>query len=314
MLRRRAGSQLDPAVVATCFGISASALPIHDDATTWDDVMDSEPGRERSVARDQLPDLARVLGDYADLKSPYVLGHSRGVAELTRGAAARLGYESDDAARLEVAALLHDLGRASVPNGIIDKPGPLNALERERARGHAYWTERILALSPGLAEVGRLAASSHERLDGSGVPHGLAGTALAAETRLLAAADSYQSLVEERAYRPALSRDQAARALREAGRAGRFDARAVAAVLEVAGHGTTTARAAHAWPAGLTDREVEVLRLVARGLTNKEVATRLHISPRTVQQHTLHVYDKIGVSTRAAATLFAAEHSLFALN
>jgi HD-GYP domain-containing protein (c-di-GMP phosphodiesterase class II) len=233
------------------------------------------------------------------------------VARLAAEAGALVGLDSNDLPRLEAAALLHDLGRVSVPNGILDKPGPLDALERERARGHAYSTERILALSPALAPLGRLAASSHERLDGSGYPHGLIGAATSAETRLLAAADTYHGMLEERAYRPAYPRDRAVRALSEGVKGGQFDARAVAAVLEVAGHPAGSARRAPAWPADLTDREVDVLRLVARGLTNKEAASRLGISPRTVQQHTLHIYGKIGVTTRAAATLFAAEHNLF---
>lgn len=311
-LRRRSGGQLDPGIVRTFLREHRQLLGLTTGASAWDEAMAQEPGLFRTVPADQLLDLARVLGDYADLKSPFTLGHSRGVARLAVRAAERLGVAQIDIRRLELAALLHDLGRASVPNGILDKPGPLNVLERERARGHAYYTERILAMSPALATLGRLAASSHERLDGSGYPHGLAGAAIGAPTRLLAAADWYHGLIEERAYRPAYRRDRAAKLLRDRANQGAFDRRAVAAVVAAAGQGGTSARLVRTWPADLTDREVDVLRLVARGLTNREVAARLGISPRTVQQHTLHVYAKIGVSTRAAATLFATEQGLFA--
>lgn len=313
LLRRRAGGQLDPGLVSTFLRGQGELLGMIDGASAWDAVIEGEPGAPRWVPAEQVVEVARVLGDYSDLKSPFTLGHARGVARLVVDAAGLLGLSPSDSARVESAALLHDLGRVSVPNGILDKPGPLNAVERDRVRGHARYTESIFAVAPAVAGLGRLAASNHERLDGSGYPHGFSGAALGPETRLLAAADWYQGMIEERAYRPAYTRGQAAERLRVEAKRGRFDARAVAAVLEAAGQGAASARHANAWPAELTDREVEVLRLVARGLTNKEVASCLGISPRTVQQHTLHIYDKIGVSTRAAATLFATEHNLSAI-
>jgi HD-GYP domain-containing protein (c-di-GMP phosphodiesterase class II)/DNA-binding CsgD family transcriptional regulator len=311
LVRGRAGRHLDPELV-DAFLAKPRRLP-SSDISVWDEAMEAEPGIQRIIEPSRLTELASVLGDHSDLKSPYTLGHARGVARLAAAAGRSLGLDDARVAKLEQAALLHDVGRAGVPNGILDKPGPLNAIERERARSHAFETERILSIAPALAPIARLAASNHERLDGSGYPRGLSGSALDIETRVLAAAEAFQGLTEERAYRNALSPGEAADKLRDEVKAGRMDARAVDAVIEGATGARPARRASHEWPAGLSDREVEVLRLVSRGLTNREIADQLVISPRTVQQHTIHIYDKCGVSTRAAATLFAAEHELFSV-
>jgi DNA-binding NarL/FixJ family response regulator len=156
--------------------------------------------------------------------------------------------------------------------------------------------------------LGALAGAHHERLDGSGYHRNAPAALLALPARLLAAADCYHALTEARPHRPARSPEEAAKTLEAEVSARRLDGEAVRAVLEAAGHGARKKRGA--WPGGLSDREVEVLRLVAQGCSNKEVAQRLSISARTVQHHTIHIYDKLGVSTRAAAALFALENDL----
>jgi DNA-binding NarL/FixJ family response regulator len=153
-----------------------------------------------------------------------------------------------------------------------------------------------------------LAGVPPERLAGSGYPRGASGAGLVAAGRLLAAADSYHALTEPRPHREALSPDDAARELCDAVRAGRLDGAAVDAVLRAAGH--RVRRKQREWPAGLSAREVEVLRLLARGAPNRVVAQRLGISAATVSHHVQHVYTKIGVSTRAGATLFAMQQGL----
>ncbi|MFN2502819.1 MAG: HD domain-containing phosphohydrolase [Acidimicrobiales bacterium] len=229
-----------------------------------------------------------------------------GVLAAAAGAASGLDHEAVD--QLRIAGWLHDLGRVAVPNMIWDKPGPLNAAEWEQVRLHAYHTERLLARSPLLAPVSRLAGAIHERCDGSGYPKSLRATHLDEQARLLAACDVYCALREDRSHRPAFGAQEAATVLsKETGR-GALDVAAVRHVLDAAG----MAPASHApeWPAGLSDREVEVLRRVARGGTNKDVARVLHISHRTVQHHVAHIYTKIGVTSRAGAALFAAEQGL----
>jgi HD-GYP domain-containing protein (c-di-GMP phosphodiesterase class II) len=210
---------------------------------------------------------------------------------------------------LRHAGLVHDIGRLGVPNTIWDKPGPLTPPELERVKMHAYLTERTLSFSPALRPVGAIAALHHERLDGSGYSKGLSGDAIGPSARLLAAADCYHALREPRPHRPAKNADQAAAVITEEVRAGLLDSDAVDAVLRAAGHSPKRRRT---WPAGLTSREVEVLRLLARGFTHRQIAEQLVITPRTAGAHIEHIYQKIGVSNRARASLFAIKHGLVA--
>ena len=146
-----------------------------------------------------------------------------------------------------------------------------------------------------------------ERLDGSGYPRGLPGSAISPLARILGAADAYQAMREERPHRPAHTATEAAAALRSSVRAGHLEADAVDAVLAAAGHRVPRRQDG---PAGLTAREVEVLKLLALGLSNKQIAERLVIAPKTAGNHIEHVYAKIGASSRAAAGLFAMQQGL----
>jgi DNA-binding CsgD family transcriptional regulator len=202
---------------------------------------------------------------------------------------------------------VHDLGRLGVSNAIWDKGGPLTAAELERVRLHPYLTDRMLASSEALASVAAIAIQHHERLDGSGYPRGLSGDALTPAGRILAAADAYHAMTEARPHRDARSAEDSAAELREGVRQALFDADAVDAVLSAAGHPVKRRRD---WPGGLTSREVEVLRLLVRGLSNREIAEQLVISPKTAGSHVEHIYSKIGVSNRARASLFAIKHGL----
>jgi HD-GYP domain-containing protein (c-di-GMP phosphodiesterase class II) len=305
--RRLAGSQFDPAVVSAFVVV---ATEVHDElatAGTWDDVLAAEPALTRSLPDDELDAALGAIADFVDLKSPYTLGHARGVAELVSGAGAQLGL--DPAARLTLrrAGLAHGLGRLGVSNAIWDKPGPLGAGEWERVRLHPYLTERMLQQSGGLAPVGALAAQLRERVDGSGYPRGLAKEAVGPSARVLAAADVYQAMLEPRPHRPARPAAVAVDELRSEARSGRLDGDAVEAVLVAAGH---RGRLRRERPGGLTAREVEVLRLVARGLSSKEIAAQLTISPKTARNHIEHIYTKTGATSRVAASLYAIKHGL----
>jgi DNA-binding CsgD family transcriptional regulator len=194
-----------------------------------------------------------------------------------------------------------------VRNGIWDKPGPLSDGEWERVRLHPYYTERVLARPQGLARLGALAGLHHERLDGSGYHRGAPAGALPPAARILAAADAYHAMTEPRPHRPPWAPDAAAEELRRLVRAGRLDGAAANAVLQAAGH---RVRRRRAWPAGLSAREVEVLRLVARGRSNRDIARLLVVSEPTVAHHVQHIYAKIGATSRAGATLYAMQHAL----
>jgi HD-GYP domain-containing protein (c-di-GMP phosphodiesterase class II) len=209
---------------------------------------------------------------------------------------------------LRRAGFVHDIGRVAISAAIWGKEGPLTNAEWERVRLHPYYTERVLAQSKALAPLGQLAALHHERLDGSGYHRGVPGSFQNASARVLAATDVFHAMLEPRPHRPAFSPEQATSNLELEVREGRLDRDAVNAVLAAAGQKPRRAR--RTWPEGLSEREVEVLRLIARGLANRQMADRLGISKVTVGHHVQHIYDKIGVSTRAGATLFAMQHDL----
>ncbi len=305
--RERSGTQFDPAVVDLFAADASSVLDGLDDAGSWQSVIDAEPGAAVRLGQADLDAALEAIADFTDVKSPYTIGHSRGVADLAGEAARAAGLEPEAARLVRRAGLVHDLGRLGVPNTIWDKQGTLSHAEAERVRLHPYLTERTLAASPALAPLAAIAVLHHERLDGSGYPRGVTGPALPAESRLLAAADFYHAKTEPRPHRAAADAAGAAAALRAEVRAGRLDGDAASAVLSAAGHRVTrrTAR-----PAGLTGREVEVLRLLAMGLSNREIASRLVISPKTASHHVEHIYAKTGTANRAMASLFAATHGL----
>jgi HD-GYP domain-containing protein (c-di-GMP phosphodiesterase class II) len=268
----------------------------------------AEPEPHHCLSPEEIDSAAQALADFTDLISPYFAGHSRGVAELAADAARRCGWSNADITAIRRAGWLHDLGRVGVPFGIWSKPGPLTESEWERVRLHPYYTERILARPRALAQLGMIAGLHHERLDGSGYHRGVRADAIPPSARLLAAADAYHSMTETRPHRPPLPPEAAALELRREVRAGRMDSDAAMAVLAAAGHRTPPVRRERV--AGLSEREIEVLQLVARGLSNRQMAQRLSLSEKTVGNHIQHIYDKLGVSTRAAATLFAMQHNL----
>jgi HD-GYP domain-containing protein (c-di-GMP phosphodiesterase class II) len=310
MARQRKGTAYDPRMVERFYLKAEHLLADLEEEPTWEAVLAVEPGTRTSLSETQFDTACEAIADFADLKSPYTLGHSRGVAELAASAARRCGLPEADVVDIRRAGLLHDVGRVGVSAAIWGKPGPLSEREWERVRLHPYYTERVLARPQALARLGTLAASHHERLDGSGYHRGEPASMLSPAARILAAADVYHAMLEPRPHRPARSREAAAEELRAEVRAGRLDGEAVNGVLSAAGHRVRSTR--RALVAGLSEREVEVLRLLARGNSKKQIAERLVISQKTADHHIQHIYNKIAVSTRAAATLFAIEHDLVA--
>ena len=307
VLAHRSGHAYDPAVVdALVAGGERWLADIGDDPCAR--VLDAEPAPVRTIEPDELDGALTAVADFADLKSPFLRGHSAGVAALAAAAARAAGMADTDATTIGRAALVHDVGRVGVPSGIWDRPGPLSTEQWERVRLHPYLSERVLHRCTVLAPFADLAARHHERADASGYHRGASGDQLPLGARLLAAADAYHAMCEERPHRPALGPAEAATQLLDDVDAGRFARIEVEAVLAAAGQASRPATVTR--PAGLTEREVDVLRLIARGHPNKAVAATLGISPKTVGHHVEHIYAKAAVTTRAGATLFAMEHGL----
>jgi HD-GYP domain-containing protein (c-di-GMP phosphodiesterase class II) len=236
-----------------------------------------------------------------ELKLPWLAGYSRRVAGLVEAAAIRADLSPAQQQCLGRAALIHGMGRAAVSNSIWEREGKLSAADWEKIRLVPYWTARAGVQIPTLRAEAALASHAYERLDGSGYFRNLDADALGLPHRLLAAACAYVALCMPRPWRPAYTQDEAARVLAE--QTGTFDDNAIRHVIEAAG--------GHASPAAparkslLSDREIEVLRRISLGESNKEAARVMQISPSTVRTHVESIFRKLECSTRAAATLKA---------
>jgi HD-GYP domain-containing protein (c-di-GMP phosphodiesterase class II) len=305
--RERKGSAYAPHLVEVFFDHAEELCQDLDQEPSWQEVLEFEPGPKETLTEGQLDDACRAFGDFVDIKSAYTLTHSNGVADLAAEAARRSGLPASDVTSIWRAALLKEIGRTGISSSIWEKPTSLTVREWERVRLHTYYAERIFAHTPALAKLGALASLHHERLDGSGYHRGLPSSNQSLAARILAAADVYHSLTEIRPYRHAFEPESAAREIQSLVRDGKLDGDAVNSVLSAAGHHV---KARKEMVAGLSEREVDVLRLVAHGLTMKQMAAELVISEKTVDSHIQHIYNKIGVSTRAGATLFAMENNL----
>ncbi len=307
MANARSGSQFDPRLVDLIRADGEKVFHGINDVNAWDAVIDAEPALATALSDDECDRALQSIARFVDLKSPYLLGHSDAVSQLASRAATHLGLAGSDVSIVRRAGLVIGFGRLGVSNAIWDKPGPLATGEWERVRMWPYLTGRIVGQSDFLAPIGTVASQQRERLDGSGYPRQLSGPSLPRLARILGAADAYQAMRETRPHRTALTPDEAAYELRASVAAGRLDGDVVDAVLAVAGHGSG-GRGQRS--GNLTSREIEVLRLAVRGMSNKQIAAQLVVTPKTVGNHIEHIYGKIGVSNRVAASLYAMKHGL----
>ena len=278
----------------------------------WDAVLDLEPEPRRVLEGEALDNALLMAADFIDLKSPYMGGHSRRCAQIAADSARVLGFSEDAITSLRRAALIHDFGTTAVPNSIWDKRGALTRAEFDRVELHPMLTEQMLRRSPSLATLNPVAAAHHEKSDGSGYHKRVRADAVDPAAAVLAATEVYVGMTTERADRPAFPAEVAAVELRGLASRGVLEPRAIRAVLVAAGHGEPSAPAVRRQkhPGGLSRREVDVLRLAAKGLTTREISERLFISAKTADHHIQHVYVKIGVSTRAAAALWAIQNAV----
>ncbi len=306
--RARSGTEFDPGLVEAFCDEAGALFDELADAGPLAAVQRVCPALDDAIDGARLDAALAAIADYVDLKAPSALGHQSMTAGLVDAAAAECGFAARDRVHVRRSALLHDIGRLGVPAAVWESRRPLTPAEAEQIRLHPYVTESILEPFPGLRPLGATAGQHHERLDGSGYPRALSGDAISPAGRLLAAADVYSSKAERRPHRAAVPASDLPAVLREGAREGRLDSAAVEAVLVAAGH---RRRRRRSWPCGLTDREVEVLQLAARGRSTAEMAEALHVSPKTVAHHLEHIYVKTGARNRAMLAVFTVRHALF---
>ena len=302
ILEQRRGRAYDPAVVDAALDVGVECLRDVGEGL-WQAVLDLEPDAAWWVSGVPLRRALAALGDYADLKLPERAGHARRVARLASKVAGIGDLDDGEAEVLLQAALVHDVGMVAVPVGVWRGGRRAGDAESELVRLHPHWSARVLGRCGGLDRVALVAGQHHERRDGSGYPFGLAGD-LGRLAGLLACIVLFDELTAIGGRRE----EEAAAEMAALADAGALDRHDVQAVLEAAGLDAPLARVDR--PAGLTEREVEVLGLLARGLTNRQIAAALCVSVKTVGAHVEHLYVKAGVRSRAAATLFAMQHGL----
>lgn len=307
LILEHADRGLDPEV-AGCLAASPELLTFTNGSSVWEEALAAEPAPWLTLSDAEVDRALAAMGRFADLICPYHSGHSSGVAELAATAAARSGMDGAGVRTVRHAGLVHDVGRVAVSAATWGRPGPLSPDEWEQVRLHPYRTERVLSRAGFLTDLAPLACTHHERLDGSGYHRGMSAAELTMPARLLAAADMFHTKGEQRPHRAAMSVKEAAHALVAEAKAGRLDPDAVTAVVESAGERVPPLGRPH----GLTARECHVLALLARGLQTKQVAKALGISVKTADRHVQNIYTKVGVSSRAAATMFAMERGLVA--
>lgn len=311
LVGQRSGHSLAPLAAGAFLADPAGLLrQVETPLSLWDAVIEAEPVPSAVAGAAEVDRMLRAVADFVDLKSPVFSGHSAGVAALAEAAAVVMGLPEAQVRIVRQAGWLHDIGRIGVSSAVWGKPGPLNAHQWEQVRLHPYHTSRVLDRSPYLRRLGEVAAGHHERLDGSGYFRGARAAQLPRAARILAVADVYHAMTEPRPYRPGHTAAEAAAEICAQAEQGRLDAAAVDAVLAASGQRATRRRQPS--PCGLTPREVETLGQVARGLSIRQIARELSIAPKTVDGHLQRIYAKIGVSTRAGATLFALSHDLIA--
>jgi putative nucleotidyltransferase with HDIG domain len=215
VLAERSGRWFDPALVQAAFALDRNhqlwtrCRPADDAEAIRKLVMDVAPEQTVAIGEEHVDRICEAFAEVVDAKSPFTYRHSIGVADVATQIARVLRLAPDRVRLVRRAALLHDLGKLGVSNTILDKPGELNPVEWEAVVQHPRLTHDILARIDSFAELAEVAGAHHEKLDGSGYPHGLTGAKLSLEARIVAVADVYQAMIERRPYRDGMSHVEA---------------------------------------------------------------------------------------------------------
>jgi HD-GYP domain-containing protein (c-di-GMP phosphodiesterase class II) len=308
LLEARGGRYYDPALARSALKHASGWLAEIAKIDAWP-VASSEASPAFLKPSPDTSVLAALLADYADLKLPADFLTSRRVAEVATLTALLLGFDAETVRRLTTAALLHGLGRVAVPNGTLERRGPMREADEEHIRLVPHWTERILKRASVFDDEAKIACRAFERLDGSGYPRGLVAPNLDRCARILQACVFVVDV--SKPEREASGTPGASALITKEVVSGRLDADATNAVLAACGMPRKTIAAQPAASSQqVTQREQEVLAHLARGRSNKEIARTLGISPSTAGTHVENIYRKLGVGTRAAAALVASKRGL----
>jgi HD-GYP domain-containing protein (c-di-GMP phosphodiesterase class II) len=189
-------------------------------------------GAPQLMSLSELRQLAELFSRIVDAKSPFTAAHSRGVAQLAKWLGECAGLSRVTCEKLEIAGLLHDLGKLRVPDEILEKPAPLDAIERKIMDAHSFETFQVLRHIQGLEEITRWAAYHHEEPDGSGYPFRLPASQQPLEARILRVADIFQAMAQTRPYRAGLDADGVRGFLEKMAAEGRVDREIVALAFE----------------------------------------------------------------------------------
>lgn len=182
-----------------------------------------QKGETVSLSFDAVREVAQMFADIVDAKSPFTFEHSFGVAALSMFLARTMGLDHTKQEAIEIAALLHDLGKLRVDDDILNKHGPLSLHEKNMMDRHGFDSNMILRRIKGFREIALIASLHHEQLDGEGYPYNAEAREIPVEARIVTVADIFQALVQDRPYRKAMDANAAYAVLVEMVNAGKID-------------------------------------------------------------------------------------------
>ncbi|MEW5774604.1 MAG: HD domain-containing phosphohydrolase [Thermodesulfobacteriota bacterium] len=169
-------------------------------------MLEALPPRNVDLLSEEFMQIANIFGDIIDFRSSFTITHSTGVSECAARLARLMGFSDAEVTLFEIAGKFHDLGKLKIPNYVLDKNGRLTKDEFQIIKQHTYFTHDLLSQIDGLGPITPWAAYHHERLDGSGYPFHLSGDRLDLGARIMAVADIFTALNEDRPYRKAMPR------------------------------------------------------------------------------------------------------------
>ena len=310
MAQERRGSDFDPELVSAFVEMSKATdlWKVVDQESSQRTVLSMRPPASFvSISDSRVEEVCEVIADFTDIKSRHTWDHSHSVASAAVGVGKHLGLGEDEVTRFRRAALVHDLGKVAVPSGILEKQDDLSESEWERFRLHPYYTDRVLARVEQLRPLASEASAHHEWVDGQGYHRQLSGEQIPLGGRVLAVADTYATLSKRRGD-PADPEDVLQEMRPLVGT--RLDPMSFEAFSASLSGAPLPRPSSRQRPGNLTEREVELLGELAKGLSNKQIGRSLFISDKTVEHHLENIYNKLGISTRTSAVVFAVQNGL----